>query len=242
MLLAMNENSSKPLYEQVGDLIRRRLVENVYRPGTALPSEIQLAGELGVSQGTVRKAINDLVAEHILFRRQGLGTFVSEHTEHRLLFVYFNVARDDGARMLPKSKILAFRKHTANREEREKLELAVGAKVFRLERLRFFEDDPMMVEYLSVACDLFVDLGGKEPIPDHLYRYYQSAYGITVAKAREELKAVGASETEAKLLGIGTGAPLLLIDRVAMTLEMQPVEWRRTICNTQSYHVICERG
>ena len=92
MLLAMNENSSKPLYEQVGDLIRRRLVENIYRPGTALPSEIQLAGELGVSQGTVRKAINDLVAEHILFRRQGLGTFVSEHTEHRLLFVYFNLS------------------------------------------------------------------------------------------------------------------------------------------------------
>lgn len=242
MQMALNENTSKPLYEQVGDLIRRRLVENLYRPGTALPSEIQLAGELGVSQGTVRKAINDLVAENILYRRQGLGTFVSEHTEHRLLFVYFNIARDDGARMLPKSIVQSFRRHTASREERDKLRLPAGARVFRVERLRYFDEDVMMVEYLTLPCDRFEGLGTSEPLPDHLYRYYQSRYGVTVAKAREELKAVGADARQARQLGLEEGAPLLLIDRIALTIEATPVEWRRTLCNTDSYHYICERG
>lgn len=242
MTFALDQHTSKPLYEQVGDVIRRRLVENDYRPGTPLPSEIQLARELGVSQGTVRKAINDLVAEHILYRRQGLGTFVSEHTEHRLLFVYFNIARDDGTRMLPKSDVRSFRRHTANREERQKLDLPSGAKVYRVERLRHFDDNAVMVEYLSIPSETFPDLGGNEPLPDHLYRHYQSEYGVTVAKAREELKAVAATTEQAGQLGLETGAPLLLIDRVVLTIQSLPVEWRRTLCNTAAYHYICERG
>ena len=70
-----------------------------------LPSEIQLAAELNVSQGTVRKALNDMVAEHLLFRQQGIGTFVSEHTERRALFLYFSIVGNDGARILPESNI-----------------------------------------------------------------------------------------------------------------------------------------
>ena len=81
----------KPLYQQVDNIIRQRLIDGVWEPGDALPSEVQLASELKVSQGTVRKALNDMVAENLLFRRQGLGTFVSEHTERRSLFFYFNI-------------------------------------------------------------------------------------------------------------------------------------------------------
>ena len=242
MAMALGENSSKPLYEQVGDLIRRRLVENIYRPGGTLPSEIQLAGELGVSQGTVRKAINDLVAENILYRRQGLGTFVAKHTENRLLAMYFNVARDDGARMLPHNRIVSCRRHTANRQERDKLDLPSSAKVFRVERLRYFESDVMMVEYLTLPCDRFPDLGTNEPIPNHLYSHYQTKYGVTIAKMHEQLKAVGASAAQARQLGLKVGTPLLVIDRLAVTIEGTPIEWRRSFCDTSDYHFHCERG
>ena len=83
-------SSHKPLYQQVDNIIRRRLIDGVWEPGDALPSEMQLASELNVSQGTVRKALNDMVAENLLFRRQGLGTFVSEHPERPHLS--FNLA------------------------------------------------------------------------------------------------------------------------------------------------------
>ena len=241
MSMGLSDNTSKPLYEQVGELIRSRLVQNVYRPGTALPSEIQLAGELGVSQGTVRKAINDLVGENILYRRQGLGTFVAEHTETSLLSLYFNVARDDGKRTLPVNKVLSFRRHTASREEREKLTLGAGAKVFRVDRLRSFEDDVMMVESLSIPFDRFPSLA-DEPLPNHLYRYYQAKYGVSVAKARERLKAVAATAEQAQQLGVKAGDPLLLIDRIALTIEGIPVEWRRSYCKTDAYHFHVDRG
>lgn len=242
MSMALSDNTSGPLYQQVGNLIRRRLVENVYRPGGVLPSEMQFAKELGVSQGTVRKAINDLVAENILYRRQGLGTFVSEHTENSLLAMYFNFSRDDGTRMLPHNRIVSCRRHTANREERDKLELASGAKVFRVERLRFFNDDVMMVEYLTIPCDLFPGLNADGPIPNHLYSHYQTKYGVTVAKTREQLKAVGANTDQARQLKLKVGAPLLLIDRIAVTIEDAHIEWRRSYCNTTDYNFHCERG
>lgn len=240
--MALQQNSPKPLYEQVSDLLRRRLSDATYRPGSALPSEYELARELGVSQGTVRKALNDLVAERMLFRRQGLGTFVSQHAEQDLLFVYFNIARDDGTRRLPVSKTLSMRRHSASREERERLDLPAAAKVLRIKRLRSFDDDPMMIEYLALPAELFPDFAASEPAPDHLYQYYQSKYGLTVTKAHEKLKAVIAADADAKLLGISAGSPLLRIERVALTIEMRPVEWRISLCDTGSYHCLCERG
>jgi GntR family transcriptional regulator len=242
MSMALLQNSPKPLYEQVSDVLRRRVADATYRPGTALPSEYQLASELGVSQGTVRKALNDLVAERILFRRQGLGTFVAQHTEQDLLFVYFNIARDDGTRRLPVSKTLSIRRHPASREERDRLKLHAGAKVLRIKRLRFFEGDPMMIEYLALPAGLFPHFGEDEQAPDHLYQYYQSKYGLTVAKAQEKLKAVIASDDECKLLDVPAGTPLLRVDRIALTIEMQPVEWRISLCDTRGYHCLCERG
>ena len=87
---------AQALYQQVDNTIRQRLIDNVWKPGEAIPSEMQLAAEMNVSQGTVRKALNDLVAENLLYRRQGLGTFVSEHTERRALFLFFSIVGDDG--------------------------------------------------------------------------------------------------------------------------------------------------
>jgi GntR family transcriptional regulator len=234
---------AKPLYEQIDNMIRQRLIDNLWKPGSAIPSEMQLAAEFNVSQGTVRKALNDLVAENLLYRRQGLGTFVSEHTDRRALFLYFSLVGKDGTRELPQSRKLSSRRGPASAIERERLELARGAAVIRHRRLRFLGGRPTIVETVTVPQDLFPGLGDKGvTLPNHLYRFYESEYGITVVRAREHTGAVAAGAEEADLLELAPGAPLLEIDRIALTLDARPVEWRLSRCETSRYHYFAERG
>lgn len=233
---------ARPLYQQVDNIIRKRLIDNVWAPGTALPSEMQLAAELKVSQGTVRKALNDLVAENLLYRRQGLGTFVSEHTERRSLFLYFNLVADDGSHQLPVSRILTCDYAVARDRERDRLQLEPGDEVIRFTRARSFKDEPVIYETVTLPRKLFPGLGADVDIPDHLYRFYQTVYGITVVKADEHARAVAATAEEACVLGIAEGAPLLEIDRIALTLDSRPVEWRLSRCNTEHCYYRAERG
>ena len=240
MRLAMADSDGKPLYEVVGETIRQRILQRKYQPGTALPSEYQLGDELGVSQGTVRKALSDLVSERILFRRQGLGTFVSEQTEDRLRCLFFNIACDDGKSISPVGKTIAFGEYPANSEEQQKLDLRPRDEVYRIKRLRISGDEPILVERLTVARSKFPNL--VRDLPDYMYRLYQMQYGIMVSKTREQVKAIPAPPHEAKLLNIKPDAPVLLIDRVALTIDRQPVEWRRSVCKSDFYHFACERS
>ena len=233
---------AQPLYQQVDNIIRRRLIENVWKPGEAIPSEMQLAAELNVSQGTVRKALNDLVAENLLYRRQGLGTFVSEHTERRALFLFFSIVGSDGARLLPESRVLNCVEDVATKAEAERLELEPDDEVVRFHRVRFFNDIATIAETITLPLEHFPGFGTEVDPPNNLFRFYQSVYGITVAKADEQLAAVSASEEEALLLGIDTGSPLLEIDRIARMLDGRPVEWRGSHCDTRNYHYVAERG
>lgn len=232
----------KPLYQQVDHSVRQRLIDNVWKPGEAIPSEMQLASELKVSQGTVRKALNALVAENLLERRQGLGTFVSEHTERRALFLYFSIVGNDGARLLPESRILRCEEKVASPEEAEKLELNAGEFVVQFKRVRYFNDVASIVETITLPLEHFPGFGTDVEPPNNLFRFYQSEYGVTIAKAEEHLKAAAATEDEAELLGIAAGTPMLEIDRIAKMLDGRPVEWRVSHCDTSEYHYVAERG
>jgi len=234
--------AAKPLYAQVEEIIRQRLIDNYWTPGEALPSEIQLAAELGVSQGTVRKALNDMVAENLLVRRQGRGTFVSEHTERRALFLFFNLVGEDGTRTMPVSRVLSCEHRKATAEERAHLELNPGAEVVTVLRVRSLHDKPAIVDTVTVSRALFPDLGGDVKLPENLYRFYQGEYGITIAKAQERVRAVSATSEEAKLLGLDAGAPLLEIDRISLSLDARPIEWRVSRCNTSQHTYVAERG
>ena len=233
---------AQPLYQQVDNTIRQRLIGNVWKPGEAIPSEMQLAAEMNVSQGTVRKALNDLVAENLLYRRQGLGTFVSEHTERRALFLFFSIVGDDGARLLPQSRVLDCAEDMATPMEAERLQLAPDEMVVRFRRVRFFDDVATIIETITLPLEHFPGFGTEVDPPNNLFRFYQSAYGVTVAKAEEQLTAVSATEEEALLLGIEAGAPLLEIDRTAKMLDERPVEWRVSHCDTTKYRYVAERG
>jgi len=239
---ATKTKKSQTLYQKVDNIIRQRLIDNVWKPGDALPSEMQLADELDVSQGTVRKALNDMVTENLLFRRQGLGTFVSEHTERRALFLYFSIVGNDGSRLLPESNILSCEEKIPTPEEAEKLQLNQGDMIVQFRRIRFFNNVPIIVETISLPLEHFPGFGTDVEPPNNLFRFYQSAYGVTVAKGEEHLKAVRASAEETDLLGIADGAPLLEIDRIAKMLDSRPVEWRVSHCDTSNYRYVAERG
>ena len=234
--------ATKPLYAQVEEIIRQRLIDNYWSPGEVLPSEMQLAAELGVSQGTVRKALNDMVAENLLIRRQGRGTFVSEHTERRALFLFFNLVAEDGSRTMPVSRVISCDHRKATPEERERLELKAGAEIITVLRLRSLHDEPTIVDRVTVSRALFPNLGGDIKLPENLYRFYQGEYGITIAKAQERVRAVSATPDEAKLLGLEAAAPLLEIDRISLSLDARPVEWRVSRCNTSDHTYVAERG
>ncbi|WP_265516808.1 GntR family transcriptional regulator [Nitratireductor luteus] len=231
-----------PLYEMVDSVIRKRLVENDYPPGSMLPSEIQLAKELGVSQGTVRRALDGLVAEGLVNRRQGLGTFVSEMEDRRSLFLFFNMIAHDGRQEMPAARLISAEDGQASEEEARKLAVTPGAPVRRLLRIRLFRETPTIVERVVVSESVLPGLGRDSTPPDHLFRHYETRYKVTVVEADESLRAVAATAEEARLLEIAPGAPLLEVDRVAFAIGRRPVEWRVSRCDTSGHDYHIDRG
>lgn len=225
------------LYMQIKELLTARIGKGDWLPGAIIPSEIQLARELGVSQGTVRKAITELVERNVLTRKQGRGTFVSTHDHNRALFHFFHIAANDGKKILPESLVLHCRRKNASRMVASRLGLAAGTKVISIERIRNFDGKAIIIETVILPADLFSDLGkaSDNRLPNTLYELYEKKYGITIHSANERLRAVPASEHEASLLNVEPGSPLLEIERTALTLDNTPVELRISRCNSAQH-------
>lgn len=223
---------------QIKELIVANISEGQWSPGDLIPSEIQLAQELGVSQGTVRKAITELVENNILIRRQGRGTFVAYHDSERALFHFFHIVDDKGHKVLPDSATLSCRRKRASRVQSSKLRLAAGSSVVSIERIRKFDDRATVLETITLPSEPFAKLGSMEAcnLPNMLYEMYEKKFGITIHSANEQLRAVAASKHDASLLDLQTGTPLLEIERIAMTLDKTPVELRISRCITSHHH------
>ncbi len=145
----------RPLYRQVKDAFVKRMADGIWPAGFLLPSETMLAQEVGVSQGTVRKALDELEAENLVVRVQGKGTFVSQHDEKRILFQFFKLVPDEGVPKFPDSVVLSAGVRKATPEERAGLDLAPGAKVARVRRVRSIDGVPVILETLSLPDELF---------------------------------------------------------------------------------------
>ena len=229
----------RPLYRQVKAIFVRRLADGVWAPGASLPSEGQLAAEIGVSQGTVRKALDELAAEKLLVRRQGRGTFVAEHDERRILFQFFKLVPDDGVARFPDSRVLGMATGIAEPAEALALELAPTDTVIRIRRLRALDLTPLVLETLSLPKRLFPGLEA-DPVPNNLYSLFASRYGVTIAHARERLKAIALDASAAADLGVEAGTPALEIDRIALSLDGVPVERRVSLCLTRDTHYLSD--
>ncbi len=228
----------RPLYLQVKERLTRRLADGSLPPGVQLPTELELAAEYGVSQGTVRKALDELAAQNLVVRRQGKGTFVASHSPDRSLFQFFPLIGNNGIRRLPSSRLLSCRYRRARSAETRRLALAADATVIHIRRVRSLNTKPALAEEIVVPAVLFPDLGlppGSD-LPNTLYDLYERIYGISIASVVERVSAVAASASEASLLSLAPGAALLQIDRIAYTVDGKPVEWRVSRCDTSQCH------
>lgn len=231
----MNEMPEfKPLYAQVRDALVQRLINGTWQPGQMIPSEKDLAIEIGVHQGTVRKALDAMTGENLLVRRQGRGTFVSQPEESRILFQFFRLTRDDGETPFPKSEMLSCTQAPANAQEQRLLNLS--GDVWRMARLRRFDKDAILIETISLPATRFQGFDRKGPIPNNVYQFFSTHWGVTIARADERLKAISANAQDAAHLNIEIATPLLCIERVGFDLENNPVELRVSRCLTESVH------
>ena len=240
--LAAGGLTFNPLYKEVKIRLTRGLAAGEWKAGEAIPSESRLAEHFNVSVGTIRKAIDELVAERILLRQQGRGTFVATHTEDRTLFYFFHIVGKDGSREFPVTEMLSFRKARANAAEEERLGLERNAAIFRIQNVLKLGGKPVIFDEITVPAALFADLdesvfGGREGT---IYGLYQSRYGINVLRITERLAAGHAPARAASILGMTSETPALAINRVAYTYGDMPVEYRVSWVNTERHEYLSD--
>ncbi|MEK7691684.1 MAG: GntR family transcriptional regulator [Bdellovibrionota bacterium] len=228
----------KPLYQQIKMLITQSLISGEWRPGEVIPSEIELANRYNVSQGTVRKAINELANENLLIRHQGRGTFVASHTEERRKFHFLRIAPDKAGQVYPEGELLGCQRSKADSVIAKLLEINTGAAIIIITRVMKVENKPLMWEEIRLPATRFKGLNAARIDEFHcrLYSMFESAYGVRIVQVAEQIKAVRATQEVAGILGVPEDSPLLNIDRLAYTFGDKPVEWRRTLCNTRDFH------
>ena len=237
--------SFQPLYVQIKGLLVKSLEAGEWRPGEAIPSEIQLAGRFGVSQGTVRKAIGVLAGENLVVRRQGKGTFVATHTEeHASNFRFLRIQRNDGKDEHPASKLIDVRRAKATAEVARLLERRPGDPVIALRRVLEYEGAPVVLDEITLPAALFRGLtrAKYDAYDGSMYSFFETQFGVRMLRAQEKLRAIAADAASAALLGVEPGTPLLAVDRVTFTYGERPVELRRGLCNTRAHHYANELG
>jgi GntR family transcriptional regulator len=230
-------NPSRPLYAQVRDTLFERIKSGSLRPGEELGSEFELAAELGVSQGTVRKALEVLRAEQLLVRQQGRGTFVAEQTPASVLFRYFNIFDNTDQQVLPDSRDVRVSAGLAGVDVQTRLHVAPGTDIIRITRVRTWrrwinEVTPFISETIILPRAVFPGLEYLSPMPNTLYDLFQSRYSITVTHIDERITPVAAPPWVADQLRVEVGTLLLLIDRTTYSLGGTIVEWRVSYCHT----------
>jgi GntR family transcriptional regulator len=234
------------LYEQV----RARLIEGIsageWGPGAAIPAESALANSFGVAIGTVRKAVDSLVADQVLVRRQGKGTFVIAHDGSRLMFHFFHIVGRDGDKRYPEVRTVWFRRARANADAARALDIARDEKVIEIRNVLSLAGRPVVLDDITIPAALFPGLTEKIFLArdNTIYQLYQSRYGINVLRTDERLRAALAARDAAQHLNVAPGAPLLEIRRVALTFRDRPVELRLSRVDTShhDYHATLGKG
>jgi GntR family transcriptional regulator len=228
---------SHPLYEEVRNQITRRLVTGEWKPGDLIPSEEDLAKRFGVSKGTIRRALDELVAERIVVRRQGRGTFVATHSRDRTLYHFFHLIRRDGSKEAPTPELLSYRVIRGSDEACDRLDIDRQSKLVSVRNLVRLASEPVFVDEIVIP-QAYVP-GLTENIYKNrestIYALYQSRFNINVVRISEQLSAAPVPAPHAKALGIRTSTSVLVIDRIAFTYHDKPVELRKSWVNTESY-------
>lgn len=252
-----------PLYRQIKTLLTKRLQAGEWKPGEPIPSETELAGRYRVSQGTVRKAIDELAADNLLVRRQGRGTFVSSHLEVRTQFRFLRLRPDDlpeeqlagepsatmpGERSVQgqvlRSQVIECRRARGPAEVARVLQLRSGEPLVQVRRVLDLEGEPTVLDEIWLPGARFRGLTAERlaNYSGPLYALLEAEFGVRMLRAEERIKAVAAPPEVATVLHVKTGTPLLRVDRVSSTYDDEPVEFRRGWCLTERHHYYNELG
>ena len=209
-----------------------------WRPGEAIPSEMELAASYKVSQGTVRKAVDELAAEKYLLRRQGKGTFVATHDEARAQFRFLRLMPDEGEQEWPASRLLDCKKGRASAEVAHLLELGAGEALVLIRRVLDIADEPTVYEQIYLPGVLFKNLNAAifNEYKGSMYKLFETEFGTRMIRAEEKIRAVAADSVAAELLRVPLGTPLLCVDRVAYSYGDKPVEYRRGFYRTDKHY------
>lgn len=225
-----------PLYDQVKKAILKRIIAGEWGPGSFLPSETALASEYGVSQGTLRKALNALTREKRLVRYQGKGTAVAVLDEDSALFPFFLLCDRHGKRVYPLSQVYNLRRMSPSPAEQIALQLEPESAIIRIDRIRVLDNRPVINERVILPAARFPDFSFEfDKVPNTLYEHYQLHFGITVARATEQIEAVLPDAGDARRLGVERAVPLLQVARTAFDLQDRPVEFRISRINTAQH-------
>ena len=230
-----------PLYQQIKSLILQSLQAGEWKPGESIPSEMDLAGRYRVSQGTVRKAIDELAAENLLVRRQGRGTFVATHAEHVVQYRFLKLVPDNGdvhSEGPAQRDIVDCRRLRATADVARALALRPGDAVLQVRRVLSFAGVPTILDDLWLPGAPFKGLTAERLADYHgpMYALFETEFGVRMVRAEEKIRAVRPDAAQADLLGVDTATPLLSVERVAYTYNDVPMELRRGLYRTDSHH------
>lgn len=227
-----------PLYQQIKGLILQSLQAGEWKPGEAIPSEMDLAARYRVSQGTVRKAIDELAAENLVVRRQGKGTFVATHAEQHVRYRFLKLVPDTGEAGATQRSILECRRQRASAEVARALQLRTGDAVVQVRRVLAFSGVPTILEDMWLPGNPFKGLTAEQLAAHQgpTYALFELDFGVRMVRAEEKIRAVAADAQQAGLLAVDAGAPLLSVERLSYTYNDVPMELRRGLYRTDTHH------
>jgi GntR family transcriptional regulator len=230
-----------PLYQQIKGLILQSLQASEWKPGESIPSEMDLAARYRVSQGTVRKAIDELASGHLLIRKQGKGTFVATHAEHQVQYRFLKLVPDRGdlnTEGPAQRKIVDCKRLRASAEIARALALRSGDTVLQVRRVLSFANVPTILEDLWLPGTPFKGLTAERLADYHgpMYALFETEFGVRMVRAEEKIRAVLPDKTQRELLQLPPNTPLLSVERVAHTYNDTPMELRRGFYRTDTHH------
>jgi GntR family transcriptional regulator, N-acetylglucosamine utilization regulator len=232
----LDESNSLPLYQQLQRTLRQAIENRVLGPDDALPPERDLADDFHVSRITVRKAIDGLVSEGLLVRRQGSGTFVSARVEKNFSKLT-SFSEDMRARgRTPHSVWLRKSAGSVTPEEALTLRSSPGTPVFRFHRIRFADDAPMAVEYATVLASCLPSIDAVE---SSLYEALETT-GNRPVRALQRLRAVLLAAEQAELLKANERDAGLLVERLGFLKDGRAVEFTQTYYRGDIYDFVAE--
>jgi GntR family transcriptional regulator len=233
--------SFSPLYQQIKGLILGSLRAGEWKPGEAIPSETDLAARYRVSQGTVRKAIDELASENLLLRRQGKGTFVATHAEAQVQFRFLKLVPDSGTRGSEgpaQRDIIECRRTRANVDVARALALRSGDPVLQVRRVLSFGGAPIILEDIWLPAAPFKGLTAERlaNYQGPMYALFETEFNVRMVRAEEKIRAIPAQTLHVALLRVKQNTPLLSVERIAYTYQDEPMELRQGYYRTDTHY------